>query len=239
MARRYWPDADPVGQQIGSLRYTDKWVYYQVVGIVKEPDRLGKGDAARPALYLSQLQVPISHLSLVVRTSGDPRSLARILRPAVLQISPGYMMVSDVRSGEEIVSEASARLRFASMLLTALAAVALLLAVIGIYGLLAYDTARRTHEMGIRVALGATRRGILALVLRQGMSLVGAGLLAGIAVAVAFARSMTSMLYQVARWITATFVGAAVFLVIVALLACYVPARRAAEVDPVVALRDE
>ena len=163
-----------------------------------------------------------------------------MLRPAVLQISPGYMMVSDVRSGEEIVSEASARLRFASMLLTALAAVALLLAVIGIYGLLAYDAARRTHEMGVRVALGATGAAILALVLRQGMSLVAVGLLAGIAVAVAFGRSMTNMLYHVAPLEPArTFVGAAVFLMIVALLACYVPARRAAEVDPVVTLRDE
>jgi putative ABC transport system permease protein len=206
---------------------------------VKDPDRFGKGDAARPALYLSLLQVPLSHLSLIVRTSGDPRPLAGMLRPAALQISPGYMMVSDVRTGEEIVSEASARLHFASMLLAALAGVALLLAVIGIYGLLAYYTAQRTHEMGIRVALGATRGGILRLVLRQGMSLAGAGVLAGSAVAAAFARSMTSMLYHVAPIEPATFVGAAAFLLIVAFLACYVPARRAAKVDPIVALRDE
>ncbi len=239
MAVRYWPDADPVGQQIGSFRYTDRWVYYQIVGVVKEPDRFGKGDAARPALYVSQLQVPISNLSLIVHTSGDPRPLARMLRPAALRIAPGYMMVSEVRTGEDIVSEASARLRFASMLLTVLAAVALLLAGVGIYGLLAYHTAQRTHEMGVRVALGATREGILRLVLRQGMSLAGAGVLAGSLVAVAFARSMTSMLYHVAPVEPATFVGAATFLLIVALLACYVPARRAAEVDPVVALRDE
>ena len=239
MARRHWPDVDPVGHRIGSLHYTDRWVYYQIVGIVKDPDRFGKGDAARPALYLSLLQVPLSHLSLIVRTSGDPRPLAGMLRPAALQISPGYMMVSDVRTGEEIVSEASARLHFASMLLAALSGVALLLAVVGIYGLLAYYTAQRTHEMGVRVALGATRGGIVRLVLRQGMSLAGAGVLAGTAVAVAFARSMTSMLYHVAPMEPATFVGAAAFLLIVALFACYVPACRAAKVDPIVALRDE
>ncbi|MGE5359034.1 MAG: ABC transporter permease [Bacteroidales bacterium] len=239
MARRYWPGTDPVGQRVGSMRYTDKWVYYQIVGVMKDPDRFGKGDAARPALYLSQLQVPIGHLSLIVRTSGDPRPLARMLRAAALQIAPGYMMVSDVRTGDEIVSEASARLHFASMLLTVLAAVALLLAVIGIYGLLAYYTAQRTHEMGVRVALGATRGGIVRLVLRQGMSLAGAGVLAGSAVAVAFARTMTSMLYRVAPLEPATFAGGAAFLLLVAFLACYVPARRAAQVDPIVALREE
>jgi putative ABC transport system permease protein len=211
----------------------------QVVGVVRESERFGKGDQAQPAVYLSESQLPPNHRSVIVRTTGDPRSLARTVRQAALQIYPGQMFVSDVRTGEDIVSEASARLRFASMLLTVLAAVALLLAVIGIYGLLSYYSAQRTHEMGIRVALGATRGGIVRLVLGQGLSLAGAGVLAGSAVAVAFGRSIRSMLYHVAPVEPATFVGAAAFLLFVAFLACCAPARRAARVDPVVALRDE
>jgi predicted lysophospholipase L1 biosynthesis ABC-type transport system permease subunit len=149
------------------------------------------------------------------------------------------MFVSDVRTGGEVVSEASARLHFASLLLSALSAVALLLAVVGIYGLLAYHTAQRTHEMGVRLALGATRGRILYLVLKQGTSLAGAGVIAGTAAAAAFARSLASMLYGVAPMEPATFAGTAMFLLMVAFLACYVPARRAATVDPIVALRHE
>jgi predicted permease len=240
MANRYFPDSNPLGRRIApSVRYTDDVVSYLIVGIVRESDRFGKGDQAQPAVYLSESQVPLNRRSVVVRTTGDPGAVAGRVREAALQIYPGQMFVSDVRTGGEIVSEASARLRFASMLLTVLAAVALMLAVIGIYGLLAYYTAQRTHEMGIRLALGATRGGILRLVLRQGMLLAGAGVLAGSAVAAAFARSMTSVLYHVAPVEPGTFVGGASFLLVIACLACLVPARRAAKVDPVVALRDE
>jgi predicted permease len=240
MAKRYFPDGNPVGRRIAPMiRYTNDVVWYLVVGVVGESERFGKGEQAQPAVYLPEPQIPLNRRSVVVRTTGDPGAVAGAIRQAALQIYPGQMFVSDVRTGEDIVSEASARLHFASMLLTVLAAVALLLAVIGIYGLLAYHTAQRTHEMGIRLALGATRGGIFRSVLGQGMVLAGAGVVAGGAVAAVFARTMRSMLYHVAPLEPATFVGGAAFLLMVAVLACYVPARRAANVDPVVALRDE
>jgi len=238
MAKRYFPDGNPLGRRIAPM-IRDTTDVYLIVGVVSESERFGKGDQAPPAVYVSESQPPPNRRSVIVRTTGNPGSLARAVREAALQIYPGQMFVSDVRTGEEIVSDASARLHFASMLLTVLAAVALLLAVIGIYGLLAYHTAQRTHEMGIRVALGATRSGILRLVLRQGMLLAAAGVLAGSAFAAVFARSMRSMLYHVAPFEAATFVGGAAFLLLVAFLACYAPAYRAAKVDPVVALRDE
>jgi putative ABC transport system permease protein len=240
MARRYWPDDEPIGRRVAPDRsMTDTRVWYQIVGIVKEAERFGKGESAPPAVYLSISQVPLSHRSVIVRTAGDPRALAGAVRGAALQIYPKQMFVSEVRTGGEIVSEASSRLHFATLLLSTLSAVALLLAVVGMYGLLAYYTAQRTHEMGVRLALGATRGRILHLVLKQGMSLAGAGVIAGTAAAAAFARSLSSMLYRVAPMDPATFGGTAAFLLMVAFLACYVPARRAAKVDPIVALRDE
>jgi putative ABC transport system permease protein len=219
-------------------RFTDKRISYLVIGIVKEPERFGNGDSPQPAMYLSMSQVPLSGRSVIVRTTGDPRAVAGAVREVALQMYPGQMFVSEVRTGDEIVSEASARLHFASLLLSSLSAVALLLAVVGMYGLLAYYSAQRTHEMSIRLALGATRGRIVNLVLKQGMSLAGAGVIVGTVAVAAFARSLASLLYQVAPMDPATFGGTAVFLLMVAFLACYVPARRAAKVDPMVALRD-
>ena len=240
MSKRYFRDSNPIGRSIvPRMRYTNDLVSYLIVGTVQEPERFGTGDEAQPAVYLSELQVPLNLRSVVVRTSGDPEFLASAVRWAALQIYPGQMLVSEVRTGEEIVSESSARLHFAAMLLSVLTAVALLLAVLGIYGLLAYYTAQRTHEMGIRVALGATRGGILRLVLLEGLLIAAVGVLAGGLVTVTLARSIRSMLYHVSPMEPASLIGAAAFLLLVALLACYVPARRAANVDPIVALRHE
>ena len=240
MARRYFPGGNPVGRRIAPMiRFTNETVWYVVVGVIGEPGRFGKGEEAQPAVYLPEPQVPLNRRSVIVRTVGDPSSFASAVRQAALQIYPGQMFVSDVRTGSEIVSDASARLHFTSMLLTALTVVAVLLAVIGIYGSLAYYTARRTHEIGIRVALGASRREILGWILGQGMSLAAAGVLGGTAIAVGFAGTIRGMLYRVEPLEARTFVGAAGFLLLVAFLACYAPARRASRVDPVVALREE
>jgi ABC-type antimicrobial peptide transport system permease subunit len=174
---------------------------------------------------------------VVVRTAGDARPLAGVLREAALEIYSGQMFVGEARTGADFVSEASARLHFASMLLSALSALALLLSVVGTYGLLAYLTTQRTHEMGIRLAVGATRGRILRLVLKEGMLLVATGVLAGTAIAAAFARSLDSLLYGHSAGAPTTFFGTAAFLLAVAGVACYLPARRASNVDPIVALR--
>ena len=239
-ARRYFPGSSPIGRRIAPyIVPTDKRESYLIVGVVEEADRFGKGERPQPAVYLSESQHPLNQRTFVVRTSGDPGALAGIVRPMAQQIYPGEIFVSDVRTGDTVVSEASARLRFASMLLSALAVVAVLLALVGVYGLAAYYTSQRTHEFGIRMALGATRGQVLRLVLRQGLSLAAVGLLLGSAIVPAFGHSMRAMLYHVAPVEPMTIAGVAALLLLFALLASWIPARRATTIDPVESLRHE
>jgi putative ABC transport system permease protein len=149
------------------------------------------------------------------------------------------MFVGRPQAGGEIVSESSARLRFTTLLLSVFACLALLLAAVGIFGLVSHYTAERTHEIGVRMALGATPKNVLQLVLKEGMALVGLGVLIGLAIAFGLARGMASMLYGVRPADSSAFCAAPLLLFIVALLAIYIPARRATKVDPVVALRYE
>jgi predicted permease len=240
MAKRYWPDRDPLGLKIEPyLRYMTEVVSYTIVGIVREPTRFGSGDTPDPTFYLDYSQVPLPSVSVIVRTVGMPQGIAAALRSAALQIVPGQMLLGNVQTGHELVSEETGMPRFTTQLLTTFSSLALLLAVVGIYGLISYYTSRRTHEIGVRMALGAQRSDVMRLVLGEGMTLTAFGVAIGLAVSYWFTKSLGSFLYGVSATDFDSFTAAAVVFFIVALLACYIPARRAMRVDPMVALRYE
>ncbi|HEY9479005.1 MAG TPA: FtsX-like permease family protein, partial [Gemmatimonadaceae bacterium] len=200
------------------------------------------GDPPRPEIYVPYTANPWTHMSLIVRATGDPAALVPVLKRAVLGVEPA-IPIAGGGAGFQIMDQESARglgeQRFNTSLLTVFALAALLLAAIGIYGLMAYAVTQRTREMGIRMALGARPRDVLALVVRQGMVLAGLGIALGIGGAFAATRLLASLLYGVAPTDLPTFMSVAVLLGAVAFLACWLPARRAARVDPTVALRAE
>jgi predicted permease len=240
MAEAYWPNRDPLGLKVTPrLRFTDKDVWYTIVGVIREPKRFATGDAPQPTVYLSDSQVPLSFASVIVRSAANPKGIAAAMHEAALQMVPGHMFVGQVQTGDELISESSAQPRFTAQLLTAFSTLALLLAVVGIYGLISYYTSQRTHEIGIRMALGAQRADLMRLVLREGMLIVGLGVAIGIVAAGAFARTLGSLVYEVPTMDFSSFAASAVVLTIVAVAACWIPARRAMKVDPMVALRYE
>jgi predicted permease len=240
MAKAYWPNRDPLGLKVEPMwRNTEKSVWYTIVGVVREPKRFATGDTPDPAVYVAYAQAPWPHGSVVVRTAGDPKGIGAAMRNAALQMVPGHMVVGPVKTGDELIAESSATPRFTSQLLTAFSSLALLLALVGIYGLISYYTSRRTHEIGIRMALGAQRGDVMQLVLREGMLLVGLGVGAGAVLAYAFAKSLAGLLYGVSMMDPVSFAAAIALLLLVAIAACWLPARRATKVDPMVALRYE
>jgi predicted permease len=240
MAEAYWPNRDPLGVSVKpKLKYTDKDISYTIVGVIDEPKEFGTGETALPAVYLCYSQVPTGFGSVIVRAAGEQQGLGAAIRSAALQMVPGHMFVGQVQTGDEMISESSAQPRFTAQLLTAFSTLALLLAVVGIYGLISYYTSQRTHEIGIRMALGAQRTDVMRLVLGEGMLIVGLGVAIGIVAAGAFARSLASLLYEVSTMDFSSFVASAVVLVIVAVAACWIPARRAMRIEPMEALRYE
>jgi putative ABC transport system permease protein len=240
MAERYWRGADPLGRKLTPFwRRTSEDVAYTIVGVIHEPRRFGEGGKPEPAVYIGLSQWPVPYFSVLVRSDGDRLSIASALHAAALQILPGQMFVGKVRSGGDLVSESSARLRFVTLLLFASSGLGLLLAVVGIYALVSYYTAQRTHEIGLRMALGASPKQVLRLVLKEGMALVGCGVLLGLVIALGLGRGLASLLYQVAPTDFSAFCGAALVLLVVALVAIYIPARRATRADPMAAVRYE
>ena len=240
MAERYWPDRNPLGLKVQPKnRRTEGKIWYTIVGVVHEPKRFATGDAPQPAVYVPYSQIAVSTVTVIVRTAANSKGMAAAMRSAALHMAPGYMFVGQVQTGDELISESSAIPRFTSELLTAFSGLALLLALVGIYGLISYYTSRRTHEIGIRMALGAQRQDVMRLVLKESMLIVGLGVAIGVVAAGAFARTLESLLYGVAATDIDSFAASVAVLVIVALAACYIPARRAMKVDPMVALRYE
>ncbi|MGH9705052.1 MAG: FtsX-like permease family protein, partial [Candidatus Acidiferrales bacterium] len=201
-----------------------------------KPDQLSEKD--RPQIYEAFDQAPDNAMSFVLRVAGDPMSQVSALRQVVQSVD-SQVAVVDPQTLEVLVSESTALPRFRTLLLGLFAALALVLASVGLYGVMSYSVAQRTHEMGIRMALGAQPRQILLLVVREGMTLVAAGIATGIAGALFFSRVMENLLFGIGPHDFTTIVSVAIFLALIALLACYVPARRATEVDPLVALRYE
>jgi predicted permease len=247
MAQVCWPGQDPVGKRfrIGRKQYPDNdpmhpWV--TVVGVVGTVRHTGLSADPRPQMYRLQAQTPgplMPYQSvIVVRTKGAPAALAGAARAAVHDVDRDQP-VANVRTLEQVVSDSVAPRRFNLFLLGIFAALALALSAVGIYGVTAYSVAQRTRELGLRMALGARPQGVLSLVLKEAASLVGLGILLGLAGAFVLTRLMASLLYGVGSTDPLTFAVVAVVLILIALLAAYLPGRRATRVDPIVALRTE
>ena len=237
MVRRYWPDADPIGKRITfGPDSAPEWI--EVVGVVGHTMHEGLDADARVQLYLPYAQRGPGQLTVVLRTTGDPARLTAAARSAVRAIDPDQP-IANVRTMEELVDTSLGGRRLAAVLLAVFAGVALLMAAVGIYGVMSFAVAQRTRELGVRVALGASRASVLRLVVRQGMGLVLLGVAIGAAGALGLTRLIASQLYAVRSTDPATFGLVALALVATALVAILVPAARAMRLDPVAALRDE
>jgi putative ABC transport system permease protein len=241
MARRYWPDEDAIGKRFKGQDprgKSDDWL--TVVGIIRDMRRSGLERAPIPHVYEPYTQAIDGYRTsdLVARVVGPPGTLAKPFRTLVREIDSSAIL-SSVTTMEQQLSEQLSPRRFQAILLAVFSGVALLLAGVGIYGLLHYSVARRTHEIGIRMALGAHPREVVWLLVRDGAKLAVAGLAIGVMAATAVTRLMQRLFFEVASTDPATFVSVGMVLMTVALLACYIPARRAAQVDPSEALRYE
>ena len=235
LARRYWPKENPVGKHILVGRMPGP---SEVVGVLGDVPNLAVGTDPQPEIYLPFAQIPSATQNLIVRTAGDPRSVTAAVRARVLALDRDQP-VTAVQSMDEVLQAGAAQPRFTTYLLGGLSATAFLLSMVGIYGVIAYSVAERTQEMGIRIALGADNRDILRLVLGHGLVLAGAGIAIGLAAAFALTRLMSSLLYHVSVTDPVTFIAGPALFAAVALLASYLPARRAMRVDPAIALRAE
>jgi len=235
LARRYWPNENAVGKHILLGRIPQP---LEVVGVLGDVRNLGVAADVGLEIYVPFVQRPWANINLIVRTAGDPHAFVAAVRARVLSIDADQP-VTAVQTMEELLETGAAQPRFTAFLLGALSGTALLLAVVGIYSVIAYSVAERTHEMGIRIALGAEPADILRLVLRQGLLLALSGIAIGVAASFALTRLMASLLYHVSVTDPATFAIGSLLFAAVALLASYLPARRATRVDPMAALRND
>jgi predicted lysophospholipase L1 biosynthesis ABC-type transport system permease subunit len=239
MAAELWPGESPIGKRLhrgGVSETSAPWM--TVVGVVGRIKQYTLDGDSRMAMYFPHAQFPWRAMNVVVRSAGDPGQLAAAAAREVRAADPDLPMYR-VMSMSARVDESLERRRFSMLLLALFAGLAFGLAVIGVYGVMSYVVSQGTRELGIRLALGATPRTIVGLIVGHGMLVALAGLSAGVGAALLFARVMESLLFGVAARDPITFVAIPLILAAVALVACYVPARRAARIDPVVSLRSE
>jgi putative ABC transport system permease protein len=235
LAREFYPSEDPIGKQLHV-----EWDHtsFEIIGVVGDVRQESLGEQPKEEAFLAMLQQPTAPMYLVARTHGDPKLLARAIEAQVRSLDH-ELPISQVRTMDQYVGDQTAAPRLNTILLGGFAALALLLAAVGIFGVISYSVAQRTQEIGIRRALGADASSVMALVLRQALQLTATGVAIGIAGAFALTRLMKTLLYGTTPTDAATFAMVAITLSAVALAASYLPARRAAKVDPMVALRYE
>ena len=238
-ARKYFPGADPVGKKIGNIELSPKSIT-EIIGVIEDVKDGSLDSEIWPAVYYPFAQSPDSYFSLVVRTSQSEQSLLPVLVDAIHQIDPGIGTLDEATMTERINNSPSAYIhRSSAWLVAGFAGFALLLGVVGLYGVIAYSVSRRTREIGVRMALGAQRSSVYQLIMKEAVWLTAIGVVAGLACSVAAGTLIRNLLFGVQAWDAETLTVTGTTLAIAALLASYIPARRAAKVDPMVALRYE
>lgn len=239
MAEQLWPNQDPLGKRIkfpGSEKRPQPW--REIVGVVTDVSQYALDKKAPMQIYLPHTQFPTSFNSIVVKTDSDPTTMIGAIRREIQAVDKDQA-VFNVTTLEQLMGDSIRIRKFFMLLLLVFAGLALLLAAVGIYGVMSYVASQRTYEIGIRMALGAQTRDVLKLIIGNGMTLALIGVVAGLGGAVVLTRLLSSLLFGVSTTDAATFISVSVGLILVALLACYIPARRATKVDPLVALRYE
>jgi len=244
MARQNFPAGDAVGKRLRIGNETNPWL--EIVGVVADSKSSGLEGISYPGIYIPNQQRQATlveslvgrRMMLLIRASSDPSQYISALRQAMREVEPNQA-VAEIQPLEQVLADSIAPQRFRAILLSLFALVAVLMAGLGIYGVMNYAVAQRIREIGIRLALGAGARDVLRLIVREGMTLVLLGLAIGLAAALALTRLLKSLLFGVSATDPLTFVAIALLLLLVALLACWIPARRATKVDPMVVLRTE
>jgi putative ABC transport system permease protein len=235
LARKYWPNENAVGKRITFDDPTKNPKWITIVGIVGNIHHRGLDVDSQPEYYTPHSQFPIRAMILAVRSTQDPRSLTSAIRREILSLDPDQP-IANVRTLEAVVTDSVAPRRLSVVLLGVFAGIALLLAAVGTYGVISYLVVQRTHEIGVRMALGAQRRDVLALVVGHALKLVGIGTLLGLILALFSTRTLSTLLYSVSAFDVTTFVLVTLVLAGIALLASYIPALRATRADPMIAL---
>jgi putative ABC transport system permease protein len=237
MRQRLWPDENPLGRRIRfSADENDPW--WEIVGVVADSRTYGVGQAPGPEFYVPHAQSALPFMSVIVRTSVDPGATAAAIRTQIAAIDPD-LPAGELRPVSEAVSEQIAPSRFRTILLVFFGATSLLLAALGVYGVISYSVAQRTSEIGIRVALGASRSQVRSLVMREGLALAGVGLILGLVASLVASHKLAALLFEVAPSDPISLAAVVAALLAVAALAAYVPTRRAMRIEPVIALRSE
>ena len=237
LARKHFPDEDPIGRRLDVAMF-EKPIWAEIIGVVGNVRYDSLIDESPAAVYFPHPDLTYSFMTLVVRTDGEPAALAPAIQREIRALDPNQP-VSDVRTMDQVMSEWVSRSRFNTLLLGLFAALATLLSAVGIFGVMNYSVALRTREIGLRLAVGAQPRQVLVLILKQGLLLTIAGVVLGLAAAFALTRLLSGLLFGVTAVDATTFATISLLLVLVSLLACYLPARRAMRIDPLSALRYE
>jgi putative ABC transport system permease protein len=235
LARQYLADQNPIGKRI---RWLDEDDWLTIVGVVGDVKQSGLTQPARPEIHHPFTQYPRGGMSLVVRGASDPASLVASARGAAQEIDPSLPLFN-VKTMEAVIADSASGSRMNALLLGLFAALALALAMLGVYSVMSCTVEQNTREIGIRMALGAERRDVMKLVIGQGLALTAMGLIVGLTAAFALNRLMETLLFGVSATDPMTLIATPLLLTLVALLACYIPARRATKVDPMIALRRE
>jgi putative ABC transport system permease protein len=237
MAKEFWPNESPIGKRV-TMKNWGPPLTGEVIGIVGDTRADGIAENIYPMIYWPYFQFPQNFNSFVVRADGDPTRLIASIKERIWSVDRS-LPISKIATMNQLISDSLARRRLNMVLLSIFATVALLLAAVGIYGVMSYSVSQRTNEMGVRIALGAQATDVLMLVLKQGLRVAAFGMTVGIAAALALTRLMSSLLFGVSATDPFAFGAVAIALTIVTLVACYIPARRATRVDPMTALRNE